>query len=839
MALPARDPEELGQNWGKGLARCFSVCEGFLDEETSMRLLPIPDSFVCPISADVMRDPVATADGCIYEREYIEQWIREKRQRRQAVISPSTGVVLVSQQLMPVDALKKAIETYVANRPELHNSFGQRRSVQQAAQLLQEELLDKQVRHNIIEDELTRLQKQMKDKDCHITEVEVQSQSLSEELERVRAELTERDDRDRSFRKEVDEMRQKHQCSHQAVSDLRSQLVRSWELELVRAELTEKDEQDRLFRKEVDEVLQKHRCSQQEVSELRSKLASAEANCNQLSSELVFARDAAACLKEELLSSRSVVPAAQSLEEQQQEQEEAASQSGQSDFASCPIEAELLSEPSSQSHSVFLVGQYAEIHGLWSRPDLGNAIGRLLEFDNGSGRWRLLLDTGEYIIIKPESMTHHDVPQGMRPMQFLRPGPSGASVTSRLVTSFMSFMSMTTMSPQLCDATQECEYIGALAHELFGNGAAVQEFLLLGCLEDLIDSLGSESQVVQELAAFALRLVGSGELIVEESGAILRLVNLLFESSCSKVQNEATMTLTSLCYGVPGCRQDILEELDPHKLTLLLVPGGANGQSVQGLAARLCGVLSHGNPPIRDALVKAGVVPQIVALLQCAPSTASHGAFALGSLLIPPACENLRRSIVAASAIPSLVGLLQSEFFQVRDHALCALGFLARDSPTNQLAIATAGTGALPALATLMRIHAPTASVLRDLINDNANVQGMALEAGLLQSAMCCLEDNRVAGYYLNSVTEPSSPDVVHVIQVLMVRAQVSEQSATIEQAINILRSGGLESKTLVCHVLWALLSSQVSSHFGFKDQIIQVGASLSLQRMLWQHCCR
>ncbi|CAE8606352.1 unnamed protein product [Polarella glacialis] len=384
MALPARDPEELGQNWGKGLARCFSVCEDFLDEETSLRLLPIPDRLVCPISVDVMRDPVATADGCIYEREYIEQWIREKRQRRQAVISPSTGVELTSQQLMPVDTLKKAIETYVANRPELCSSFGQRRSVQQATQLLQEKLLEKQIRHNSIEDELDRLQKQMKGNDCRITEMEVLNQSLSEELERVRAELTERDERDNVFRKEVDKSRQKHHLS------------------------------------------------QQVISELKSQLASAEASCKQFSNkEFALVQDSAFGLKEELSSSSSVVPAARSqlctlaasddpavpaLEadgsartlsrapveveekggddsnrvlskqttgadtfdqdqhEQQQEQEEAASQSGQSAFTSSPIKMELLSGPSSQSHADCLAGQNSEIHGLGSRPELTGMV---------------------------------------------------------------------------------------------------------------------------------------------------------------------------------------------------------------------------------------------------------------------------------------------------------------------------------------------------------------------------------------------------------------------------------------------------------------------------------
>ncbi|CAE8635428.1 unnamed protein product [Polarella glacialis] len=439
-------------------------------------------------------------------------------------------------------------------------------------------------------------------------------------------------------------------------------------------------------------------------------------------------------------------------------------------------------------------------------------------------------------------MTHHDVLQGVRPMQLWLLEPSGASVTSRLVTSLMSLRLVSHFSLwslakplQLCDAARLAEHIGALAHELFGNGAAVQEFILLGCLADLVDSLAVASQVVQELAAHALRLAGPGEFIME-SGAIPRLVALLFESSCSKVQKEAAMTLTSLSSGVSGCRQHVFEELDPHKLALLLVPGCASSQSIQGLVAQLCGVLFLGNPPIRDALMKAGVVPQMVALLQLAPSTASLGAFALYRMLIP-ACEDLRRSIVEANAIPSLVGLLQSELFQARENALCALRHLALDSPTNQLAIATAGTGALPVMAKLMRTHASTATLLLQMMGKNTDVQRMALEGGLLQSAMCCLEDNCVAGYHLNCVTKLEIPDVVIVFLMLMQRAQVSEQSATIQLAINILRSGGLESKTMVCHIFVVILSPGVSSLFVvFKDQIIQAGAVSCLQRMLVQH---
>jgi hypothetical protein len=35
----------------------------------------------------------ATVDGSVYDREYIEQWIRSCRQQRQPITSPLTGLV--------------------------------------------------------------------------------------------------------------------------------------------------------------------------------------------------------------------------------------------------------------------------------------------------------------------------------------------------------------------------------------------------------------------------------------------------------------------------------------------------------------------------------------------------------------------------------------------------------------------------------------------------------------------------------------------------------------------------------------------------------------------------
>ena len=93
----------------------------------------------------------------IYERSLIEEWIRGRRQRNQPITSPCTGLVLSSTDLMPVLALQRAIETYLANRPELKEMQMARRSYEEAAQMLQDELLEQQAMHQSIHDELARL----------------------------------------------------------------------------------------------------------------------------------------------------------------------------------------------------------------------------------------------------------------------------------------------------------------------------------------------------------------------------------------------------------------------------------------------------------------------------------------------------------------------------------------------------------------------------------------------------------------------------------------------------------------------------------------------------------
>lgn len=69
-----------------------SVCSG------------VPDEFLCPITRELMREPVIAADGYSYEREAIAGWIGTKNRS-----SPMTNLPLMTTLLTPNHTLKMAI----------------------------------------------------------------------------------------------------------------------------------------------------------------------------------------------------------------------------------------------------------------------------------------------------------------------------------------------------------------------------------------------------------------------------------------------------------------------------------------------------------------------------------------------------------------------------------------------------------------------------------------------------------------------------------------------------------------------------------------------------------
>ncbi|XP_071495937.1 WD repeat, SAM and U-box domain-containing protein 1-like [Diadema antillarum] len=64
----------------------------------------VPDEYLCPISREIMKDPVIAADGYTYERSAIESWLRGSRNT-----SPMTNAPLSHTNLTPNRSLKMII----------------------------------------------------------------------------------------------------------------------------------------------------------------------------------------------------------------------------------------------------------------------------------------------------------------------------------------------------------------------------------------------------------------------------------------------------------------------------------------------------------------------------------------------------------------------------------------------------------------------------------------------------------------------------------------------------------------------------------------------------------
>ncbi len=66
----------------------------------------MPDAFLCPISFEVMKDPVILMDGHTYERKNIDQWLANNDR------SPKTNLVLINKTVVPNHTLKSAIDYF-------------------------------------------------------------------------------------------------------------------------------------------------------------------------------------------------------------------------------------------------------------------------------------------------------------------------------------------------------------------------------------------------------------------------------------------------------------------------------------------------------------------------------------------------------------------------------------------------------------------------------------------------------------------------------------------------------------------------------------------------------
>lgn len=69
--------------------------------------LDVPDMYICPITQEIMADPVVSSDGFSYERAAITKWIGSGRG-----VSPMTNLPMTSRQLFPNNVLRTSIKEW-------------------------------------------------------------------------------------------------------------------------------------------------------------------------------------------------------------------------------------------------------------------------------------------------------------------------------------------------------------------------------------------------------------------------------------------------------------------------------------------------------------------------------------------------------------------------------------------------------------------------------------------------------------------------------------------------------------------------------------------------------
>lgn len=90
------------------------VQDGHYDSSTdSLRVEPIYESFLCPLTKQIMRDPVTLESGATFEREAILKWFKESDSSGRSLVCPITRKELSSTELNPSIALRNTIDEWM------------------------------------------------------------------------------------------------------------------------------------------------------------------------------------------------------------------------------------------------------------------------------------------------------------------------------------------------------------------------------------------------------------------------------------------------------------------------------------------------------------------------------------------------------------------------------------------------------------------------------------------------------------------------------------------------------------------------------------------------------
>ena len=87
------------------------------DEEQAFVLLDAPEVFVCPLTHELLTDPVVAARGYSYQRNAFEEWVAQCCAKGLQLTSPKTGARMESHMFIN-HLLKHQVKGYIEARRE-------------------------------------------------------------------------------------------------------------------------------------------------------------------------------------------------------------------------------------------------------------------------------------------------------------------------------------------------------------------------------------------------------------------------------------------------------------------------------------------------------------------------------------------------------------------------------------------------------------------------------------------------------------------------------------------------------------------------------------------------
>eukprot|EP00252_Welwitschia_mirabilis_P017769 TRINITY_DN3943_c0_g2_i1.p1 TRINITY_DN3943_c0_g2~~TRINITY_DN3943_c0_g2_i1.p1 ORF type:complete len:807 (-),score=145.87 TRINITY_DN3943_c0_g2_i1:275-2695(-) len=106
----------MSNTWDSGSDHCSQSDDSRHYE--FKHLEPLYESFVCPLTKQIMQDPVTLENGQTYERSAIERWFKECEENGKKPSCPMTGTELNSTTLNPSIALRNTIEEWTARNEQ-------------------------------------------------------------------------------------------------------------------------------------------------------------------------------------------------------------------------------------------------------------------------------------------------------------------------------------------------------------------------------------------------------------------------------------------------------------------------------------------------------------------------------------------------------------------------------------------------------------------------------------------------------------------------------------------------------------------------------------------------